>query len=97
MSRQVIYTDLCKMLGLPFSDVDIALACVPAVPELNRRLYDLDQALDALEAFYVRRSEDSLKRYLRRPLPIHRERVRRAEEKRDRIRKWRAEHERPIS
>lgn len=93
MAEMIMYTALSREIGLPFQDVDIALARVPCRWEMNRRLYDKGEALAALAAWFAEKAEENRVRYERRGSPAVAARVKGYEAKLARVRayerKWR--------
>lgn len=81
MAEMIMYTQLSREIGLPFQDVDIALARVPCRWEMNRRLYDKGAALAALADWFKEKADENRVRYERRGSPAVAARVRAYEEK----------------
>lgn len=93
MPDSIAYTVLCREIGLPVSEANIALARVPYTPQLNRHVYDTREALDALEAYFNRKAEENHNKYSRYRKSVYRDRALRAEEQVARIKNWRDSHE----
>lgn len=97
LARRVLQKQLAREIGLPYVDVDVALATTHYIQVRNARLYRAEEAFKALEAHYARRIADNTAQYRARNKDIFRRRAETCQARLDRVRKyaeeWRKDHE----
>ena len=70
-------TKLASAIGIPFADIDVALASVPTEARTNQRVYYLGLALPAIRSYHHKRLTEHMDRYHETNRPIYLERARR--------------------
>lgn len=70
-------TKLADAIGIPFSDIDVALVSVPTETRTNQRIYHLGLALPAIRAYYHKRLSEHMDRYHETNKQVYLERAQR--------------------
>ncbi len=70
-------TKLADAIGIPFSDIDVALVSVPTETRTNQRIYHLGLALPAIRAYYHKRLSEHMDRYRETNKHVYLERAQR--------------------
>ena len=75
MTDRVMITQLAKDLDVPPNDVSVGLSQLRIVQHGNARTYNRGEALQAMEAYYMRVIKENRQLYVERRRNVYKERV----------------------